>query len=308
MDAAGGTLDLPVQLFRAEDFPDPVDLAVAADAPLDGSLGDPQLVGPDALGTTMTVTVPPATPSGTYMLTVTASDGTRDRTSRFPVTVDSTSPTAVAPVVTIRSGGVLRNGVAARATWSPATDPGGSITRYQVRWRVDGSLGSPIDLDPSSRSVERRMVPGHTYALRVRARDLAGNWSAWAESDEAAPTLSQDTSHSLVRTGTWKRVSPPWASGGTLLKSVVKRSSVTRQFTGRAIAWIGAKGARRGRAKVYVDGVLVATVDLKRATVQHQSVVWTRSWATSATHELRIKVRATRHRHRVDVDAFVIVR
>ncbi len=120
--------------------------------------------------------------------------------------------------------------------------------------------------------------------------------------------LSQDKSRTLARAGVWKRVSPVWASGGTVLKSRVKGSSVTRPFTGSAIAWIGAKGAKRGRAVVYVDGVRVATVDLKRATVLHQAVVWTRSWAESGSHELRIKVRGTRHRHRVDVDAFVIVR
>jgi hypothetical protein len=58
---------------------------------------------------------------------------------------------------------------------------------------------------------------------------------------------------------------------------------------------------------VYVDGVYVATVDLKRATVQHQAVVWARSWAEAGPHELRIQVLGTKHRHRVDVDAFVIV-
>ncbi len=308
VNAGGGTLDLPIQLFRAEDFPDAVDLEVAADPPLDVTLADTQLTGQDAVATTMEASVPPATPSGTYKITVTATDGTRERTSTFPLTVDSVTPTAVAPVIAVRSGGVLGDGVATRATWSPATDPGGSISRYQVRWRVDGSLGSATDLGSSSRSVERRMVPGHTYALRVRARDAAGNWSAWAESDEAAPVLSQDTSRSLERTGAWKRVSPSWASGGTVLKATVKGPSVTRSFTGRAIAWIGAKGAKRGRAAVYVDGVRVATVDLRRAKVLHQAVVWTRSWATSGSHELRIKVLGTRHRHRVDVDAFVIVR
>ncbi len=308
VDEAGGTLRLPIELFRAEDFPDPVTLDVTADDPLTVTVADRRLSGADEATTTMDVTVPASTPSGTYVVTVTASDGTRERSSEFPVTVDSTSPVAAAPAITIRSGGVLRDGVATLATWLPATDPGGSITRYQVRWRVDGSLGSSIDLGPSGRSVERRMAPGHTYALRVRARDLAGNWSAWVESDEAAPVLSQDTSPSLVRTGTWKRVSPTWASGGTVLKSKVKGSSVTRSFTGRAIAWIGVKGAKRGRANVYVDGVLVATVDLKRASVLRQAVVWATSWTASGTHEIRVKVRGTKHRHRVDVDAFVIVR
>ena len=48
VNADGGSLGLPVQLIRAEDFPDAVDLEVTAEAPLGGTLADTQLTGQDA--------------------------------------------------------------------------------------------------------------------------------------------------------------------------------------------------------------------------------------------------------------------
>ena len=63
--AAGASLERPVSLVRAEDFPDAVHLAVAAEAPLTATLGSDTLVGQDQVATTMRITVPAGTPSGT---------------------------------------------------------------------------------------------------------------------------------------------------------------------------------------------------------------------------------------------------
>ena len=64
--AAGASLELPVSLVRAEDFPAAVNLAVSATAPLAAALGSDTLAGQDQVATTMRVTVPEGTPSGTY--------------------------------------------------------------------------------------------------------------------------------------------------------------------------------------------------------------------------------------------------
>ena len=82
---------------------------------------------------------------------------------------------------------------------------------------------------------------------------------------------------------------------------------VARSFTGHAIALVGSKGPGRGKARVYVDGVLAKTVDFYRSTAVHRQVVFTRSWATAGPHTLKVVVLGTTGRPRVDVDAFVVV-
>jgi subtilisin len=305
--AAGASLELPVSLIRAEDFPAAVNLAITAKAPLTAALGAATLVGQDQVATTMRITVPENTPSGTYSVTVTADDGTRQRSSTFPVVVDRDSPIATAPVLALRPGSSLGAGLNSVGTWTAASDTAGTVARYEVRWRVDGTLGSPTTLSAAARQATRRMKPGHAYSLRLRVRDAAGNWSPPVESAAFAPVLSQDTSPTLARSGGWTRYYRTWMSGGSSLYSRTRGKWVARSFTGHAIALIGSKSPGRGKVKVYVDGVLAKTVDFRRSSPAHRQVVFTRSWATSRPHTLKVVVLGTAGRPRVDVDAFVIV-
>jgi hypothetical protein len=79
-------------------------------------------------------------------------------------------------------------------------------------------------------------------------------------------------------------------------------------LTGRSVAWVSLKAPTRGKAGVYVNGRLVATVDLSTATWQPQRFVWTRTWATVATRTIDIRVLGTAGRPRVDIDGFVVIR
>ena len=304
--AAGGTLTLPVSLFRAEDTANSVSLDVSAEGPLDASLATRVLDGQGPADTTMEVTVPPDTESGTYTVTITASDGTRQRTSTFPVSVDSVAPTASAAVVGLRAGTVLGS-MGGIATWSPARDPAGSITRYEVRWRMDGSLGPTTALSGTSRQVTRTVAIGHTYTLRVRARDAAGNWSPWVESAPLAPTLSEESSKTLVRSSGWTHYRLTKMSGGWSYYATRHGSTITRTFTGRAIALVAPRSAKRGKASIYIDGAYVGTVDLYRSDPLFRVLVYTRSWSSAGAHSLKIVVQSTKNRPRFDVDAFVIV-
>ncbi|HEX4935376.1 MAG TPA: hypothetical protein VFV33_19480, partial [Gemmatimonadaceae bacterium] len=126
-------------------------------------------------------------------------------------------------------------------------------------------------------------------------------------SDTFEPRLSQDTSETLVKKGRWSRATVDWASGGTTLYAREEGAYVKRTFTGRGIAWIGSKGPGRGKARIYVDGQHVATVDLQRSSAAHRQVLWARAWAGAGAHSISVQVVGTRGRPRVDVDAFVIV-
>ena len=307
VNGQGGSLELPLQVVRAEDFPDGIDLEITADGPPTATLADDHLAGQNATATVMQVTVPPATASGTYQVRVTASDGSRVRTSTFPITVDAAAPRTSTPALQLRSGGTLDDGVSVLGTWPPATDPGGTVTRYEARWRVDGELGTISTLDAASRRSSRRMQPGRTYSLRVRARDAAGNWSQWAESETLSPTLTQETSSALVKRGRWTSFTKSYLSGGSAIYSSREGDRVVRPFTGQGIAWIGSESENRGRASVYIDGVFVATVDLGRSSTLHRSVLFTRTWASARERTLKIRVLGTKGRPRVDVDAFLIV-
>jgi len=307
---AGGSIRVAVDGIRAEDFPDPIALSIGADAPLGATLTDGTLAGPDDLRTNVDVTVPPGTASGTYRVTVTGNGNGKVRIVRIAIHVDADRPHVQIPFLGIRSGTTFQTtSYLARATWNAATDPTSRITAYQAQWRIDGGgWGSTVSLGASTHAIGRRLGVGHAYALRVRARDAAGNWSAWAVADGFRTTVAQDGSSTLRKAGHWRVSRSASWSGHTTRFATAAGASISRTFTGRAVAIVAPRGPHRGSAAVWIDGVRVRTIQLHAAGLHARRIVFTRTWRTAATHTIRVVVAGTPHHPRVDVDAIVILR
>jgi hypothetical protein len=172
----------------------------------------------------------------------------------------------------------------------------------------DGSWTSPVTVGSSTRTTDRSLATGHGYDLRVRAKDAAGNWSPWVVLADASLGITQDTSGALVRSGTWRRASGINYSGRTVIYATAAGASVTRTFTGRAVAWASTESATRGSARVYIDGTLIRTVTMYHADTAFRRVVYERSWSEPGEHTIRIEVVGTANHPRVDVDALIVIR
>jgi hypothetical protein len=219
----------------------------------------------------------------------------------------------VDPVVTARPRLALTTGTRVTTTrgrvdasWT-ADDIGTGVDRFEVRLYRDGARWSDQATEVPAASL--LVAPGHRWEVRVRAVDMAGNTSAWSASRAFSVGFRQDTSSAIRLKGTWhaRRATHFW--GGSTQSSRSARATATTTFTGRGIAWIGALGPSRGTAKVYVDGSLVATVSLARSSLATHRIVWQRTWASSGTHTVRVKVTGLpTSAPRVDIDGFVVLR
>jgi hypothetical protein len=78
------------------------------------------------------------------------------------------------------------------------------------------------------------------------------------------------------------------------------------RFTGRGIAFIAPTNATRGRAYIYLDGTLRATVELRTSTSLYRRAMYVGNWSASGTHTIEVKVAGTGRN--VSVDGFVILR
>ena len=63
----------------------------------------------------------------------------------------------------------------------------------------------------------------------------------------------------------------------------------------------------RGKARIYIDGVYRATIDLRTATVQNRRVVYARNFGGFGTHTIEMRVVGTAGRPTVSLDGFVIL-
>jgi hypothetical protein len=112
----------------------------------------------------------------------------------------------------------------------------------------------------------------------------------------------------LAFSGTWQHPNVSTALGGRLQTSDEAGASVRFTFTGRAVGWVAEWGPAMGKARVYLDGVKVATVDLGAAGAHPRWISFQRSWGTVSTHTVEIRVLGTAGRPTVTLDAVTWLR
>jgi hypothetical protein len=150
------------------------------------------------------------------------------------------------------------------------------------------------------------VAPG-THQFRVRAIDGAGNKSSY---NVGSPFTLADpqggTAINFVRS--WRTQTSTGFFDGSSRHSSVIGASASHTFTGRQVAWLASRGPNRGRAKVFIDGVLAATVNLHAGASRHRQIAYSTSWDVVGTHTIMVKVitkGSLSSGSRVDVDAFI---
>jgi subtilisin family serine protease len=314
----GGSVSVPVSLQRSSTFFERVKLGVE-DLPTGWTAvwSAASLLGWSTNTAWLTVKVPAGVHAGSYAVTVSGTNQGRIRTLDVPVTVDNDIPTAGTPTAQPVRGtqiGVTGSGtpstITLRVSWPAATDPSTAITAYQVDRRVDGgSWRSVGGTNGAGRSI---VVSGlsltGTHRFRVRAQDSAGNWSPWVESIDYRFQTIGDRSTSLSYTGTWTRAAVDSATNGVRTTSKQTGATVKRTITGRGLAVIMPRSTARGRITLTIDGVQVATVDTYYKSTQARRVVWWKTWSSSASHTVTIRVSGTSGRPTVSLDGLIVTK
>jgi spore germination protein YaaH len=238
--------------------------------------------------------------------------GPASQVNASAVLIDRSAPSAVTPRVVLRSGVQLPSTSTTAGLLSAVllagTDTGGAgVASYDVRRSIDGGAYVTIAYGLAAASRPVTLTPGHTYRFMVRARDRAGNVGAWVTGPTISPYLRQQTRTTLSWTGTWTTATDARFSGGSARYATAAGASMSYSFGGRSVAWVTTLGPSRGAARVYIDGVLTATVDLKAPTTTFGRVAFAKSWTVSGWHTIRIVAVGTLTRPRVDVDALEIL-
>jgi hypothetical protein len=117
-----------------------------------------------------------------------------------------------------------------------------------------------------------------------------------------------ERSRSIDYGGTWRVARHGQYAGGAVRYAISRGASASLTFTGRAIVWHGPTGPTRGKARVFIDGRLVRTVDLRRSSFDARATLFSTRWSGAGRHTIRIVVLGTRGRAMVAVDDFTIRR
>ena len=224
------------------------------------------------------------------------------------LTIDRSSPVTSAPLAHLAGGTMSSSSLPASVTWSGTDRGSAGVATYDLARSVDGAAFVILASGLASPGARVRLAPGHSYRFEVRAHDRVGNVGAWVAGPTLQPGLTQQWSSGIFYHGTWRGVSGTSYTGGSDRYATAAGASAGYTFTGRSVAIVSSRAAGRGLVRVYIDGVLVSTVDLYAPSTAYRQVVFARTWGSSGTHTIRLVVAGTAGRPRVDLDAVEVLR
>ncbi|MER6473255.1 hypothetical protein [Streptomyces collinus] len=241
-------------------------------------------------------------PDGKHTLQVTATDLAGNKRVAGPVTFtrDTTGPS-----ITKRPTAVLRTGTASTAsvpvTLSWAATDALSPINFQ---HLDNTASTSWFSEPSAstRSLKTVAYAGKKNAWRLEVMDSLGNESK-ATGPSTAATLDLQSSRATGYSGTWATVKSTSYLGGSEQTTTKAKAKFTYTITARSVAWIATKTSKRGKARVYIDGHLMTTVDLYAKSTTTKQQVWAYSWPTSGKHTISVVNQATSGRPTISIDA-----
>lgn len=223
------------------------------------------------------------------------------------VILDRVAPVAGPPVMTVPGGGSLvGTAMPVRVSWT-GSDATSGVARYEMQRQVDGVWKSAVS-SLAGPSVVAGLATNHSYRFRVRAIDRAGNAGGWVTGQALRIDGFQESSTRITYRGTWRTGSATGYWGGRDRYSVAAGATARFSVTGKGFAWVAPVGPTRGRARVYVNGVLKQTVNLYSATGGQRRIVYATRWSTSASRTITIRVVGTAGHPRVDLDGIVVWR
>ncbi|MEP6973643.1 MAG: glycoside hydrolase family 25 protein [Actinomycetota bacterium] len=198
----------------------------------------------------------------------------------------------------------------ASVTWFTVTGP----TQGQASVWIDGHLKgifngyAPSVALRAARAFHGLAPGGHTITVRV----LGKKGSTAGTDTQVAIDAFEAGGHNVWTpplVASWGRHRVGGASGGSVAMSDLTRSDATLAFFGSGVEWHTVRGPDQGRAQIYVDGVLMKTVDGYGASTT--TVLRSITGLASGLHKLRIVVlgegRPAASDANVAIDAFTVL-
>jgi hypothetical protein len=245
---------------------------------------------------------------GAHNATINAWDATGNLgTASKSWTVDTTAPTAKAPVASLIVGKQLGvSTVPMLLSWG-GTDANG-IASTKLEQQVDGGAWAQVAASVAGFTTTRSLAPGHAYRFRVTTRDGAGNLSTAATGSTFTLSSAQESSPRITFTGSWSTSTASSFMGGHARSSSSRVARASYRFTGKSVWWVTTTGPTRGTAHIWIDGTYRSTVYLYSSATTTRRAMYRFAWPTAGTHTIEIRVLGTAGHPRVDVDAFIVLR
>ena len=188
--------------------------------------------------------------------------------------------------------------------WSSAAS---RITSYDVQYKIAGGSWRNWKTNTTRKAARFVGRAGRVYYFRARATDNTGLTSRW--SDDKRTIVPYDGNKLILRragfANTFRNTRSRYYQD-TLRYSTKARDNIVYQFIGRRLYLISTKNKWRSKAKIYVDGRYIKTINTHSQKSLFRQVVFKKAWSKRGTHTLRII--NVGNKRLFDVDGLGVVR
>jgi len=159
-----------------------------------------------------------------------------------------------------------------------------------------GRLGTRLNAAPVRDNLffaEGQAAAEQPRYLAVRSVDTSGNESAYSQVVplKAKPRIYEDVSPELIYGGFWKTERYEEASGGSITVANDAGAYVELAFNGRSVRLFTARYWSCGTADIYLDGRLVATVDMFSQSTSYSVPAFMINALKPGDHVIRLVLR-----------------
>ena len=178
-----------------------------------------------------------------------------------------------------------------------------TIDLYAPHWAANTIVYAKRDLANGSHTLkivarnDRNVASSNNY---VEIDALEALVQSGAKIDDRASSISYS--------GAWSQISASRYYQSTSTYSTSAGAFAEYTFSSNNISWLGPKGSDHGKADVYIDNVLEATVDTYAPARGDLEALFTKSGLASGTHTIKIVLRSDKNaassNYYVEVDAF----
>jgi hypothetical protein len=150
-------------------------------------------------------------------------------------------------------------------------------------------------------------VQGTTYLFHANAVYSGGASSGYSPAVLTVVPYDDRASAAVYSTG-WVRGTASGRFLGTYTYTTGASKTMTIKTDVLTYTLIGDKCPTCGKMRVYVDGVLIATVDTYKSTTAARQVLFSRSFTATKPHQLKVVTLGTAGRPKIAIDAISVRR
>lgn len=124
-------------------------------------------------------------------------------------------------------------------------------------------------------------------------------------------TIFQENSNGVSLNGSWGVSTNASNNGGRAIYSNTAGGYAQLPFSGTGVRWYGLSDMNKGIAKVYIDGVMLQTVDTYSSITQFNKLLFQKTNLSSGNHTIKIEVTNTKNPSAaasfISVDSFEVL-